>query len=100
MTFPTDAATITVRKFFGISIAIFVSSVLRYRFAARGCAGRPAAKCVLTLRNCSRTQVDRVATAVPGPRPRMGRKRPAYGSETTRVWVGNDEKGIIAGHAT
>src|SRR5262249_61353529 len=46
-----------------------------YRVAVRGCTGRPAAKCFLTLRNCSRPDVDRVATAVPGPRPREGPNR-------------------------
>src|SRR5947209_2577966 len=40
MTFPTDAATITVRKFFGISTAI--AGLLRSQgFTARGCT-RPA----------------------------------------------------------
>src|SRR6516165_3713912 len=71
MTFPTAAAMITRRKSLGtstgpaaIAIAIyFLPIAWLYRFAARGCTGPPRSECVLTRRNCSRTEVDRIATA-------------------------------------
>src|SRR5262249_56009620 len=34
-----------------------------HRFVAGECTGPPSSECVLTRRNCSRTEVDRIATA-------------------------------------
>src|SRR5215472_19265384 len=99
MTFPTDAAMITRRKSLGTStgpaaaIAIYLLPIawlyrfILHRFVAGECTGPPRSECVLTRRNCSRTEVDRIATArLPTPRP------PRVGSETMK-------KGIIAGSA-
>src|ERR1700751_3589153 len=75
MTFPTAAAMITRRKSWGIptgpaaAIAIYLLPIawlyrfILHRFVAGECTGPPHSECVLTRRNCSRTEVDRIATA-------------------------------------
>src|SRR5262249_18765259 len=87
MTFPTAAAMITRRKSLGIStgptaIAIYLLPIalalLLHRFVARACTGAPRSECVLTRRNCSRTEVDRCNGPSLDPRP------PRVGSETMK----------------
>src|SRR5262249_35742667 len=53
-------------------------ALLLHRFVARACTGAPRSECVLTRRNCSRTEVDRCNGPSLDPRP------PRVGSETMK----------------